>query len=1091
MSTTNTTTTNNDENKKPINLIILGMAGSGKTTLLQRLRAHIYEHKIPGYIINLDPAVSKLPYTPNIDIRDTVNYKEVMKQYGLGPNGGIVTSLNLFSTKFDKVLEIVEKRSNQLKYIILDTPGQIEVFTWSASGTIITDLMASSFPTVLVYVVDTPRTVEPTTFMSNMLYACSIMYKSKLPMIVAFNKTDIQNHKFAEEWMNDFESFQDALTADSSYMSSLTRSMSLVLEEFYSTLQSVGVSAVDGSGINEFFEKVELAAQDYYKYYKSDLDKMKLEKSKEEEEKAQQNWDKLKRDLEESKGAKNKKEEKMLKSNKPTEVITLSPEQEQAKFLEEAKNNVLIQGHHMKISLDNGKLMDALKYASNIINELRTSLLSPKTYYALYLVAFDYLQHLNTYLYEEKHGKRMIELYEVVQHAGNVLPRLYLLITVGSVYIKTKQAPARDVLKDLIEMCRGVQHPTRGLFLRHYLSEVTKDKLPDVDSSSEGGTVMDSIDFIIQNFTETNKLWVRMQHQAPTHRDKERRENERLELRLLVGKNLSRLAQLDGVDQQVYSETVLPKIVEQIINCKDKIAQQYLMEILIQVFPDEFHLATLEKVLSTCSQLQSGVDVKTIIGSLIDRLVSFVNRNAKSIPDNINIFAVFFKNVKEIIEQRPNMELQDILGLHVSLLNLTLKCYPERKDNANEVLGLCYSIIKTKSKDEINKPTCVKQIVSLLQIPLDVFKNVLTVLKLSNYQPLITCLSYSTRKKVSLDIVNNTILNSTVLEDPDDVNNLLETIQTLIKDEADQPDMEDIDKEDFQEEQNKVASLIHLFDSEDPEKLFRIYFNARSHFGKGGPQRIKHTLVPLVFRSLRFMIKLKQQVDDGNISLDDNQWAAIGSRIFTFVTDTIKALADIKLYELSFRLYLQAAQTFDKCNLVKSTKAFAEKALLIFHEDISDFKAQFNALNILVATLNSLTIPDEDIYETLAVQTIKQAARLLTAQDQAKLIALCSHLFWVDHPQRQYKNADSVLKALKKALHIYSNEPNTGITTFVDILNESLYYITKGSNAVPPQFVSDLSALIRNNSKEGDQSLVYFQNTVKFIQSQNFEGINI
>lgn len=37
------------------------------------------------------------------DIRDTVNYKEVMKQYNLGPNGGIMTSLNLFATKFVEV----------------------------------------------------------------------------------------------------------------------------------------------------------------------------------------------------------------------------------------------------------------------------------------------------------------------------------------------------------------------------------------------------------------------------------------------------------------------------------------------------------------------------------------------------------------------------------------------------------------------------------------------------------------------------------------------------------------------------------------------------------------------------------------------------------------------------------------------------------------------------------------------------------------------------------------------------------------------------------------------------------------------------
>ncbi len=65
---------------RPVVCIVIGMAGSGKTTLMQRLNMHTSEHNIPSYIINLDPGVTKLPYTPNIDIRDTVNYKEVMKQ---------------------------------------------------------------------------------------------------------------------------------------------------------------------------------------------------------------------------------------------------------------------------------------------------------------------------------------------------------------------------------------------------------------------------------------------------------------------------------------------------------------------------------------------------------------------------------------------------------------------------------------------------------------------------------------------------------------------------------------------------------------------------------------------------------------------------------------------------------------------------------------------------------------------------------------------------------------------------------------------------------------------------------------------------
>jgi hypothetical protein len=60
-------------------------------------------------------------------------------------------------------------------YVILDTPGQIEIFTWSASGAIITDAVASSLPTVVAYIIDTPRTTAPATFMSNMLYACRLV----------------------------------------------------------------------------------------------------------------------------------------------------------------------------------------------------------------------------------------------------------------------------------------------------------------------------------------------------------------------------------------------------------------------------------------------------------------------------------------------------------------------------------------------------------------------------------------------------------------------------------------------------------------------------------------------------------------------------------------------------------------------------------------------------------------------------------------------------------------------------------------------------------------------------------------------------
>ncbi|ANB14294.1 GTPase NPA3 [Sugiyamaella lignohabitans] len=274
---------------------------------MQRLNSHLHTKKQPPYVLNLDPAVLKVPFGTNIDIRDSVNYKKVMEDYNLGPNGAIMTSLNLFATKIDQVLGIVEKRAPKLDHVIVDTPGQIECFIWSASGAIITDAFASAFPTMIAYIVDTPRTTSPATFMSNMLYACSILYKTKLPMIIVFNKIDAQDPEFAKEWMSDFEKFQEALRNDedlngegensSGYMGSLMNSLSLMLEEFYCHLDVAAVSAYTGEGFDEFLESVQKKVDEYNKDYKAERDAIIKKREEDAAARKAQDLTKLMKDI--------------------------------------------------------------------------------------------------------------------------------------------------------------------------------------------------------------------------------------------------------------------------------------------------------------------------------------------------------------------------------------------------------------------------------------------------------------------------------------------------------------------------------------------------------------------------------------------------------------------------------------------------------------------------------------------------------------------------------------------------------------------------------------------------------------------------
>ena len=102
--------------KRPLNLIVIGMAGSGKSTFLGKFHSYLMEHydALP-YMVNLDPAVSFLPFSPANDIRDEIKYKEVMKKYNLGPNGAIMTSLNLYASKFHLTLQKIEENQKYHK----------------------------------------------------------------------------------------------------------------------------------------------------------------------------------------------------------------------------------------------------------------------------------------------------------------------------------------------------------------------------------------------------------------------------------------------------------------------------------------------------------------------------------------------------------------------------------------------------------------------------------------------------------------------------------------------------------------------------------------------------------------------------------------------------------------------------------------------------------------------------------------------------------------------------------------------------------------------------------------------------------------
>ncbi|GMM36214.1 retromer subunit [Saccharomycopsis crataegensis] len=413
---------------------------------------------------------------------------------------------------------------------------------------------------------------------------------------------------------------------------------------------------------------------------------------------------------------------------------------EQMLLVNESLNTIRQQTIQMKKLLDvKGKSMESLKPASTLLSELRTSNLSPKNYYELYVSIYDSLEYLGNYLKDNYPSKNLSNLYELVQYAGNIIPRLYLMITVGTVFMSVPDAPVKEIMKDMIEMCRGVQHPIRGLFLRYYLSQRTKNLLP-IFNDPANGTLQDSVNFIITNFIEMNKLWVRLQHQGHS-KERKKRISERQELQILVGSNLVRLSQLEGVDKHYYKETILPAILEQIIQCRDMIAQEYLFDVIIQVFPDEFHLYTLRELLDSTISLIPQVSLKKILITLLERLTTYIDRESldgiqaltingktddeegvegdetaekthnkkilekaeekeatvtegtateesktQTKDENIDVealFNIFYSHFIKLNKVRPDLTIDDITALYYSLSKLSLSYYPDNFENVD------------------------------------------------------------------------------------------------------------------------------------------------------------------------------------------------------------------------------------------------------------------------------------------------------------------------------------------------------------------------------------------------------------------------
>ncbi len=194
-------------------IFITGTAGSGKSLLTSKINEYYTRNGAFSTILNLDPGVETLPYSCDIDVRDHVDIVSIMKQYELGPNGALIMANDLIASKIDAIQDEIDKVNPD--YLLVDTPGQIELFAYRTSGQFLVQNLNLD-EKMSIFIFDGSLVTTPVNFVSIALLATSIKLRLNLPTINVLTKTDLIGDKLKEilKWTTNLSALENAISQE-------------------------------------------------------------------------------------------------------------------------------------------------------------------------------------------------------------------------------------------------------------------------------------------------------------------------------------------------------------------------------------------------------------------------------------------------------------------------------------------------------------------------------------------------------------------------------------------------------------------------------------------------------------------------------------------------------------------------------------------------------------------------------------------------------------------------------------------------------------------------------------------------------------
>lgn len=240
-------------------IYFVGTAGSGKSTMVQAYKEWLDVNGIDSIIVNLDPGADSLPYETDIDIREWVSLSEVMDEYSLGPNGAQIVAADLMAVNVKNLTDALD--TFKTKYVLIDTPGQLELFAFRSSSQIITEALGKG-KSMVAFLMDPMLCRSPNGFVSSMVLSSLVQFRLQLPMINLLSKTDVLSEEELDRitsWFSDPYVLYDDLMDE-------TDPSSMVGTELFRAVENIGifgdiraVSSTESTGMDEIYNASQLS----------------------------------------------------------------------------------------------------------------------------------------------------------------------------------------------------------------------------------------------------------------------------------------------------------------------------------------------------------------------------------------------------------------------------------------------------------------------------------------------------------------------------------------------------------------------------------------------------------------------------------------------------------------------------------------------------------------------------------------------------------------------------------------------------------------------------------------------------------------